>query len=290
MSTLRCTKHDNFKNILGLIWGWVAFLCWFLILPSTHFKTIGLYITPFVALIFQQFIAGVIHETAHGVYIKNSKFWNDFCGNWLASYLFLYDLDSYRVQHFKHHKNTLFFVPEDLETYSVASDEKTLIRKFLNDFFFVSAWKTFTVRTPLRTGAHKSKSLNIGLFSFLLWGVLVIFGSIWYVLIYFITFFTLYLASTRIRAWATHGDLIKQDGTLNSRVARNVLSPIWERVFFGNRLHMYHYEHHQDMGLSFRDCERRAVLRFAESGHDEKFEISAPTYLFCARKLLLNRR
>lgn len=284
--------REDSRNIFVLAIVWCLFVNWFVILPNTPYALAGLLITPLVSIMFQQYFSGVIHESAHRVFYRGSKKWNDRLGNWFASYVFLYSIDSYRQQHFQHHGNSVYFVANDLETYPMASGKSRLLSGFLEDIFLITLVRMFFVRsvtTQKKYAQRKQKSIvslaKIGVYNLLLWGFLGWYGSLAYSITYFVSYFTLYLACNRIRGWGTHADLLQSEGVLASTVSRNVFSPIWERIFFGNRMNMYHFDHHLNPSLSFRECERRALKRLSEPG-GEAVNISAPSYLFCALKLL----
>ncbi len=277
--------RDNFLNLAELAMVWLLFIAWFIGVPRLSHQAIWLALTAVFSLALQQYFSGVQHEAAHGCFLLGNRRWNDRIANWFASYLFSYPVSAYRTEHFRHHENTLWFVPDDKETAPRAGPRSTFLRGIMKDLFFVSAAEMFVIRNSIGGGKsflHLLKDRLPVLIHFgALWGCLVYFGSPLYMFVYFLTFFTLYLLSNRIRGWGTHGDLYKEEGIMESTVARNVMSPWYERVFVGNRMMMYHFEHHQMPELSFRQCERKAKAR--TSFGTKKYNIQAPSYLFFVR-------
>jgi fatty acid desaturase len=129
---------------------------------------------------------------------------------------------------------------------------------------------------------------KILLFSACLWGALAIVSSIWAVALFWLSFFTLYPLSNRIRVYATHGDVTQENSMMNTEVAVNVLSPVYERIFFGNRMMMYHHEHHLKPNLPFRKVEELAWERHRNAGEQKSYRVSVPSYLFVLRSMLFS--
>jgi fatty acid desaturase len=289
--------RENRLNVIGLALAWTGFICWFILASHLPRQTLVLLLTAVVSLAMQQYIAGVYHEAAHGNFIQGNKRLNEFLANWFGAYTFLISVNAYRLIHFKHHNNKIFLVREDEETRAVEASRPDLLKGLIRDLTAISALELFL----LKTSAEKKKTLMDRLpilFHFMaLWGLLSFFGSPWFTAVFFLTLGTIYPLSARIRAWGTHGDLYAAEGMRASPVARNLMSPVFERAFIGNRMMMYHYEHHLEPHLTFRECERKAIERFRRSmGPIQSpdatedglpvYNVHAPSYFFFVREFL----
>lgn len=291
--------RENLRNVFGLTIAWIGFLCWFTIGPHLPYHGVLLALTPLVSLAFQQYLSGVIHEGAHALFIQRNRKLNELVVNWAAAYVFLYGLDAYRFEHFRHHRNTVFCVIEDRETFQYAAKRGELGKGFSIDLLGLTALGTFLIRTGQpaeypdsldeRAPPPSRWSVIVPHF-FVLWTTLAWLGSPLFVLGFFFSLGTLYMASNRIRVWGTHGDLYKKDGLQSSEVARNLLSPVWERIFIGNRMMMYHHEHHLAPYLTFRQCESAALSRYRESQalpqRPLDYNVQVPSYFFFIKHFL----
>jgi fatty acid desaturase len=281
-------------NLLHHAGVWVAFLLSFPVLAHIHY---GLVLIPFVSLAFLQYLAGVIHEAAHWNFYRPDRRVNELAGSWGASFVFGYSLEAYREGHFKHHACKTFLQGGDGETTDYQTrDRKDMVRGILKDLFFVTAAKMVYFRlSPMfkRPAGPESETKEpdtsfrkIVLFSACLWGGLALASSVWAVALFWLSFLTLYPLSNRIRVYATHGDITKEDSMMNSETAVNVLSPVYERIFFGNRMMMYHYEHHLKPNLPFRKLEELARERHRAMAGEPDYKISVPSYMFVLRSFL----
>lgn len=283
----------NRANILVLLAAWAFFLAWFLL--ATRYAW-GLLLAPVAALAFQQHVSGVIHEAAHGLFYHGNARMNNFLAQWLATYLFGYSLDAYRKEHFRHHTQPLYLTEADGETAEYRAGSKSEIwLGFLKDLFFVTSFKMVCFRLKhifsqpekvAGTTAGEVVLHKILIYNLVLWTVLSLVGSVWGVAIFWLTFFTLYPVSNRIRVYGTHADVSKPNGAMDSRVAANVMSPFLERIFVGNRLLMYHFEHHLKPGLPFREIEKIARRRLAAAQGRWNYRENVPSYFFSVKRLL----
>lgn len=287
---MRRTK-ENILNVTNLVFVWAIWLGWMLWSPHHIPLFIAGLLSLVINLLFLQFLAGVIHEAAHRNFIQGNKSLNEFIGNWFAAYIFLYGLGSYRAGHFEHHRTKMFFIPEDGET-APNMAMKIDFSGFLRDLFGITALKMFLFRTKKNAGfvtetptkSDSSWPKLIGYF-LILWAIVCYFGSPLMFITFIITMVSIYPFSNRIRLWGTHADIIEKNGLFQSPVARNLKSPLWERIFFGNKMLMYHYEHHQMPTLTFRECEEQAYNRMTND-----LNITAPSYLFCVKQLIKTNR
>ena len=226
-----------------------------------------------------------------------TRFW----GNVFGAYTFAYNVHGFRMVHVKHHDHKIFLTAEDMETAPFEAPRSRLLNGFIGDLILVSAFRLLLLKN--RPDARDTlqnrifRRLPILLHMIVLWGTLSYFGSVWYVVVFFATFAILYPVSTRLRTWGTHGDLYAKEGMRNSAVVRNVMSPLLERVFIGNRMMMYHYEHHHSPHLTFRVCEKRARQRRIRcEAHKNApltleegvpiYNVSAPSYFFFVKNFL----
>src|ERR1700745_1660555 len=103
---MRKQTRDNLFNLGELATVWVLFWiwCWFtgsrLLSVSQLAAGLG---SALASLLFLQYLAGVIHEAAHGNFIQEHFSANDHVANWFAAYVFGYSVSSFRTQHFEHH-------------------------------------------------------------------------------------------------------------------------------------------------------------------------------------------
>lgn len=281
---------ENIANIINLILAWTTWLSWMILSP--HFLPLAwvCILSLLINLIFLQTLSGVVHESAHRNFIQGHKQANDFIGNWFAANMFLYGLSSYRSGHLAHHRTKIFLIPEDGET-APNMAKKVDFSGFFHDIFGMTAIKMFLFRTGENKGFDASASKSdsswpkLIIYFLTLWSTVSIFGSPLMPILYIITMTTIYPLSNRIRLWGTHADIVNKNGLYQSKVARNVKSPIWERIFFGNRMMMYHYEHHSAPQLTFRECEKQAYQRVTDD-----LNISAPSYFFCVKQLFKTNR
>jgi fatty acid desaturase len=283
---------EDVANVANLALVWISWLTWMLWSPHHMPLVSACIVTLIFNLIFLQALSGVVHEAAHRNFIQNNKSLNEFFGNWFAAYIFLYGLSSYRSGHFAHHRTKVFMIPEDGET-APNMATKVDFTGFLKDLCGITAVKMFLFRTQKNVGfssenTEKTDSswARLIIYFLVLWSIVGYWGSALMPVMFVITMVTIYPFSTRIRLWGTHADIIKSGGLYESIVARNIKSPLFERIFFGNRMMMYHYEHHLTPQLTFRECEKKAHERITND-----INVSAPSYLFCFRTLLkVNRQ
>jgi fatty acid desaturase len=212
---------------------------------------------------------GVLHEAAHGHLFTRNKRINERLGNWFGAYVKGYSVDAYRSEHFKHHAETTYLVPEDGETaYQTAATQGDIVRGILKDLFLVTAFQTLLLRfVPKALGRPTPRprpfreTAAVLAYSAVLWTGLAWIGSVGAVLVYWAVYLTLYQLISRIFVCATHGDPRRDPGLAHTDVTCNVLSPLCERFFFGGRMLMYHYDHHRNPHLPYREAEREALRR-----------------------------
>lgn len=268
-------------------WG-LYFAAMSLVSNLTIKAQVPLYI--FICLWLQQQLSGFIHESSHHNLIKFSHRWNDRICNLLACRFFLYDVRGFRVEHFRHHQNRVFLNAQDQETApTICKDKKFFWKCFLGDFLGVTALRLGRVRGTSPDKIFTKKNIFIAFQNIVFYLVLSYFASPLAVIIYIVTLLLLYPATNRIRVWATHGDSSGSTPFENSKVSRNIHSPIWERIFLGNKMHMYHYEHHLNPSLSFRECEKIAKERIQGLSKITTTQIYGPSYVKIIRDLLATK-
>jgi fatty acid desaturase len=248
-----------------------------------------------LSILIQQFLAGNIHEAAHYNFYPESKKVNDFFANYFACYFFLYDISSYRQTHNQHHKRKVFLTKNDEETSVNATRIKNAISSFIFELSGFTAIKLILFRNSFSSNTRQKsfmKKVEILSFNILFWTSLHYFCSLPFIsiFIFYACFALIYPSANRIRVWATHGDAIASEGLIDSGVFRNVHSPWYERIFFGNKMLMYHYEHHLNPSLSYLDCEKKALLRMVQEKDNPNFKnIFANSYVKIVYEILFKK-
>ena len=210
----------------------------------------------------------MMHDCVHGAFFKTHKL-NKWVGEALCAAPILAQYEGYRRYHLKHHAKAGTTDDPDYPNYQLYPvSKKSLLRKILRDFFFVTGLKNAyilllmhagmleydmsyqTSEADKRPGAmavvmNLFTNLRLAiLFHTLLVIVLVAFGVGSLYLLWWLAYFTTFMFFSRIRNAAEHAnvpDLLDKDPRLH---ARTVYANWWEKLTFAPNDVNYHLEHH----------------------------------------------
>lgn len=233
LSDLKTLKP--YKPVLAAIHAWF----WIIVMVKSflHFPQL-VYFYPIIVL----FIAGragvflqLAHEAGHRLIASNAKF-NDWFGNWIATYPIGLDLRGYAVPHTRHHAcpNRPCDPVSDSEKYQVCDIRSPkLWFLFLKDLLGITAVTIrFLYQQPLsnkekkdiedyletndekylacRAGGESSwqalkKYLSIGAVQLVILGALFNFNLFHYVILWIVPLMTAHMFLMRVRGIAEHG-------------------------------------------------------------------------------------
>ena len=111
----------------------------------------------------QNALAVQIHEAAHYHLFKNRKLNDIFC-NLFASYWILNDVESYRINHLRHHRFLHSESDPDKELYSIqknGDNNKINILLFIQDILLITAFKRILVYTSKKNNIITKRRNNL---------------------------------------------------------------------------------------------------------------------------------
>ena len=130
MARDQVSKRENLLNLAELTLVWLVFVAWFILVPRLPAQPFWLLLTSLLSLALQQYFSGVQHEAAHGNFLRGHPRPNEHVANWFASYIFSYPVSQYRIEHFRHHATSVWFVPEDRKPHPEPAPERASFTVF----------------------------------------------------------------------------------------------------------------------------------------------------------------
>lgn len=230
-------------------------------------------------------MAVVMHEAAHRTMFE-TRWLNDWVGNWLAAYPVWAEVAPYRAYHMVHHTKTGTDEDPDLGLAApFPITKESFRRKVWRDLSGQTGWKQakavfrrdvgLSRRPNQRTmGMNRGEQPDVGWHKLLpvvstnlvLLGLLALAGHAWLYLLWVVAWLTTYRLVTRIRAIAEHGMVPDRFDSL--RNTRTTMAAWWERLFVAPNHVNYHLEHHLMMTVPAYNLRRfhgllreRGVLR-----------------------------
>lgn len=201
----------------------------------------------------QRCISEWIHESAHLNFVTGRK-WNDLWTHLLLGVFFMNDIKQHRYAHSIHHRQRIFFQPEDGDTcHLTVRTKRDLIQGVLSDLSGFSAIKMFTSResaekSPKTPGLKLAFLIAHVSIALMLWRV----GLILPYSIYMACLGTLYPLMNRIRVYAQHSDFTQKWPACESTVSRDMAPTLLGRLFFTSDLMRFHLQHHLKPSAPFR--------------------------------------
>ena len=198
-------------------------------------------------------LAILMHDAAHRA-LLNSRYWNDWVGNWLCGYPVWNDVHPYRRYHLQHHAKTWTSEDPDLELANpFPITRASLKRKVWRDLSGQTGWKRFLAilnrdlgrsrgRARRDFGAGMQALHGVMITNLVLLGLLALFGHPALYLLWVIAWFTTYSLVMRIRSIAEHAmvpDITDELGNTRTTLAR-----WWERLLIAPNRVNFHLEHH----------------------------------------------
>lgn len=236
-----------------------------------------------------------LHDMSHYSLFR-SRTTNRFFGHLLAA-LLATPFDSFREEHFRHHKH--FGTPEDpggVDYFVRFKSRRELVIFLLQPLWGANLWQKLTdyyyglgsTKNEDKKNSWQGYAWVIGvqgvLFLFLTHGFT--WGEIWrYPIFVVLPGATIFLFLSRLRMFLEHGSLDYQkfDYLTNPRpTSRTILSSGFEKHVLCGTNFNYHHEHHTYPGISSRHLPRLHAEMTAPSIAQEDF---SPTYLQAFKEL-----
>jgi fatty acid desaturase len=198
-------------------------------------------------------LAILMHDAAHRALLE-SRFWNDWAGNWLCGYPVWNDVLPYRKYHLQHHAKTWTDEDPDLELANpFPITRASLKRKIWRDLSGQTGWKRFLAILDRDLGRSRGRArrdfgagmqaLNgVILTNAVLLGLLALFGHPALYLLWVAAWFTTYSLVMRIRSIAEHAMVPDIGDELKN--TRTTLARWWERLIIAPNRVNFHLEHH----------------------------------------------
>lgn len=268
------TKIDPLKSLTALVLDWA--LIGFCFAVSVYFESVFVYAVSAILIARTQLaLAVLMHESAHGILIRNRK-WNDIIGQIFAAAPLTVSLFDYRTAHLKHHQAPM--VHDDpvavifrINDYPIS--KKELVWRLFKDLTSISY---FASVYEFLKGKHKNLlikknhslkmklfvAVSIVTFHCVLLGILAFYGQTGlYFGLWIFPSLTILQVFARIRAITEHaGYPPNEDQTKN---ARSVVRSNWQTFFFGPHSIHYHIEHHQYVRVPFYHLKEVHQILFA---------------------------
>jgi len=261
------SQKSDLKGLWLLLFNWTLIVLAF-ILPSLWLNPLTIVVSLLLLANRQLGLAILMHECAHYSLFKTRSL-NQWLGRIFCGAPVLADLDGYRRYHMQHHKLAGTSIDPDYPNYkSYPVSKSSLIRKTLRDFSGLTAVKTLYALMLMNAGLLKydmsyqsnsaERALSIGqitqnllsnlflpiLVNAAMWAILYLSGQGWVYLLWWISYFTVYMFILRIRNAAEHAsvpNLLDDDPRLH---ARTTYADWWERLSFAPNFVNFHMEHH----------------------------------------------
>lgn len=264
-------RRDHRRAIFTLahVWAAIAVTFWLaghvLALPLVLAVPCGLVLSLFMATRINALNVQV-HEGAHAALAENRRL-NDFLTNWVAGYAILFDADSYRALHNKHHQKLNEPSDPDRPLYEIEPGLGSLVRGFLADLCWLSIARRARVYAEQATkgggrgavppgggprhlaGKAAMNAMLLGV-QVLAWGPLA--GAFVYFAFWVVPLFSFYPAIIRLRIIAEHfaPEIMGRADGQDVFVARTSVCGPLEHYLFGAQMD-YHFEHHLYPGVPY---------------------------------------
>jgi fatty acid desaturase len=274
-SAIKLNPKDirEFAEKSDLKGAWLLGFNWFLIacafaLPSLWLNPITIIVSMIILANRQLGLAILMHECSHYSLFKTHKL-NQVLGKIFCGAPVLANLDGYRTYHLKHHKDAGTTDDPDYPNYkNYPVTKQSLVRKVLRDFTGLTGIKTLYALLLMNAGllsydmsyqsnatdkklhvlqimTNLAKSLALPLIVHLsLFAVLASLGNAWLYLLWWVSYFTIYMFIIRIRNAAEHGNVPDLLDKNPLKHARTTYASWWERLIFAPNYVNYHLEHH----------------------------------------------
>ena len=213
-------------------------------------------------------LAILMHECSHYTFFK-TRHLNQLIGRLFCAAPVLANIDGYRNYHLQHHAGAGTKADPDYPNYkNYPVTKQSWRRKIVRDFVGITGLKLLYAIFLMNAGLLKydmsyqsntaDKSLSSGriginllknfalplCFHLTLWGLLNLFGQASLYILWWISYFTVYMFIIRVRNAAEHGsvpNLLDKNPLLH---ARTTYASWWERLIFAPNYVNYHLEHH----------------------------------------------
>jgi fatty acid desaturase len=261
------TEKSNLKGTWILLFNWLL-VAFAFALPVMWLNPITVIACLIILANRQLGLAILMHECSHYSLFKTHHL-NQLFGRVLCGAPVLADLDGYRTYHLRHHSEAGTTTDPDYPNYkNYPVTTKSWIRKAFRDFTGMTGLKTFYAILLMNAGVLKydmsyqtnsaDKKLAIGdifsnlmrnlalptLIHLVVWGVLFSLGYGWTYLLWWVSYFTVYMFIIRIRNAAEHGNVPDLLSKNPLKHARTTYASWWERLTFAPNYVNYHLEHH----------------------------------------------
>jgi len=284
-------RKSNWKATLELLhtWFWIAFA----------FAIAGFF-PNVLTIILAMFILGgkqlgcaiFMHDCSHRSMFE-SKWANEFFGNWFAGYPIFHDVKRYRPYHLKHHVTTGTDEDPDLPlARGYPTTIKSFMRKMLRDFSGATGVKGYfgvflmhfgylhytlgglIIKEDLKgkSFGQKVKTVFLNLYgpviaNLVMFGIFWLLGAPWLYLLWIGSLLTTHQFCIRIRSIAEHS--VIPDRLDNYKNTRTTYANFIEKMLFAPHNVNYHAEHHLLMTVpSYNLPEMHKVIK--ERGFYEK--------------------
>lgn len=260
-------EKSNLKGLWLLVFNW-ALIAFAFVLPSLWLNPLTIIMSLVILANRQLGLAILMHECSHYSLFKTHKL-NQVLGQVFFGAPVLADLNGYRAYHLKHHKEAGTTADPDYPNYkNYPVTKQSLMRKALRDFTGVTGIKTLYALLLMNAGllsydmSYQSRVADkkLGIIQIIgnlirnlalpfvvhlsLFGVLASTGNALLYLLWWVSYFTVYMFIVRIRNAAEHGnvpDLLDKNPLMH---ARTTYVSWWERLLFAPNYVNYHLEHH----------------------------------------------
>lgn len=209
-----------------------------------------------------------MHDCAHQAFFNTTSF-NKFFGRWFCAAPVLADLDRYRTYHLEHHRTAGSEADPDRSNYvGYPVSGTSLKRKFFRDMIGLTGIKIFAIVIKMNAGtvayqlaydqnkmntllpfSTQLKNIFLGLYPTLLFhmiffATLKISGNPSAYMLWWVAWFTFYMAFSRLRNAAEHGATPDINDLNPIKNTRTTLAAWWERLFVAPNYVNFHLEHH----------------------------------------------
>ena len=252
-------KINHWRTLFTFIHIWATILISFLLINhiiNLYGITASIWLLPIAIFIAtrQNALAVQIHEAAHYHLFDNRNLNDIFC-NIFASYWILNDVESYRINHFRHHRYLHSDNDPDKELYSIKnkkSKDKINLLVFLEDITLITAIKRILVYKDKKNINIKNKSTSIHhdilkvssqfiVFFFCYIMQNNYFGIFVWMIFWIIPLFCILPVIIRLRIVAEHFD--EESFTTNKFTSRTTKGNLVTNFLLGSCME-YHFEHH----------------------------------------------
>lgn len=264
-------RQEAWRSVASLAHLWLAIGVGFalagrvLALPWPAALALGLPLSMFMATRINA-LNVLVHEGSHYALAKSRRL-NGWLTNWGAGYWILFDEDSYRTLHDRHHRLLNQADDPDLPLYRIGRNRRRLLLDLLADLCWVSLFRRALVyrEQGLLAGGGGSPALrhlagkaaaNAILLSVQVaaWGAVP--GVLVYALFWVVPLFSFYPMIIRLRLITEHfaPEVFDPDAPAVFVARTSVCGPL-EHYLFGAQMD-YHFEHHLFPGIPYHELRR----------------------------------